>query len=248
MRKIIAGIVVLGALLFACSMEDGGNDLMSADGSGTGGSMASFTIVGDHLYTVDNSSLKVMDISTPSNPDFKKKIDLGFGIETVFPRDSKLFVGSMWGMYIYDLAQPDNPSQLSYFEHIYSCDPVVADENFAYITLNSTFGNCGRWTNELQIVDISDLTQPKFVYSQPMDSPRGLNIKNDTLIVCDGGLKFYKVAADRKGTELIKQFNIAASDVIRLEDHLLVIGDDGFYQYRINNNEIELLSSILTDN
>ena len=245
MKTAIYISIILILITYACSMED--SSPASDTSPGIGGSLASFTIVGDYLYTVDHSSLLITDISIPENPEFIKKANLNFGIETVFPRENKLFVGSMNGMYIFDLQTPDNPSELSYFEHVYSCDPVVADEKFAYITLNSTFGNCGRWNNELQIVDISNLKEPYLVFSKEMTNPRGLNIHNDTLIVCDGGLKFFKVAEDRQSVELLEHFNIQATDVIRLNQNLLVIGDDGFYQYQLDNNEIELLSSILID-
>jgi hypothetical protein len=60
-------------------------------------------------------------------------------------------------------------------------------------------------------------------------------------------LKFFNVNEDRKNIELLHHFNIKATDVIRINQNLLVIGDDGFYQYRLNNNEITLLSSILID-
>ena len=247
MKKIIPVLITAGLFVSACSMDDSSELLAPGDTSGTGGSTASFTIVGDYLYTVDNSSLKITDISTTENPEFLKQTNLNFGIETVFPRDDKLFIGSMTGMYIFDLQDPENPEKLSYFEHIYSCDPVVADEDYAYITLNSTFGNCGRWNNELQIVDISNLRKPHLVYNKEMFSPRGLNILNDTLIICDNGLKIFKVAQDRKNVELLHHFDIAATDLIRLNQNLLIIGNDGLYQYQLNDDEIKLLSSILID-
>jgi hypothetical protein len=80
-----------------------------------------------------------------------------------------------------------------------------------------------------------------------MDSPRGLSIQNDTLVVCDNGLKVFTVTEDRKTLFLLNEFNIKATDLISLGNNWLVIGDDGFYQYQIKNNGITLLSSILKD-
>lgn len=248
MKKYIS-ILFLAVLLTSCSMGDSGSDLVGdTNTNGIGGSLASFTIVGDYLYTVDKQHLKIANISDPAHPAFVKSVDIGFDIETVFPRGDKLFVGSMWGMYIFDLSQnPEAPTQLSFYNHLFSCDPVVADENFAYVTLNSESWLCGRSSNELQIVDISNLSSPKLIYNTSMESPHGLSVKNDTLYVCDAGLKLFKLAADRKNISQILHFNIAATDIINLGNNLLVIGDDGFYQYQIKNNEIKLLSSILTD-
>ena len=244
--KIIYSIVI-AFIVISCSMDNSGNSDFGDSGSGQGGSMAGFTIIGDHLYTTDNYQLKVANISNPAIPVFKKAIDVGFGIETIFPRGNTLFLGSQIGMYIYDVTNPENPTQLSYYQHIYSCDPVVADEKYAYVTLNSVWGNCGQNSNELQIVDITDLSNPKPHFTKAMTSPRGLSIKNDTLIICDNGLKVYQVSADRKNVSLINEFNIKATDLINLGKSWLVVGDDGLYQYQIKNNEIKLLSSIINE-
>ncbi len=248
-KNIIPGLFLI-ILAIGCSMNDGNSNFYSDGGMGTGqgGSMAGFTIIGDHLYTIGGyNQLKVADISSPSNPVYKKSFSPGFGIETIFPRGKYLFLGSQSGMYIYDATDAENPQRLSFYQHIFSCDPVVADERFAYVTMNSVWGNCGQNTNLLEIVDISDLRNPKMVLSKGMNSPRGLSIQNDTLVVCDNGLKVYKVSDDRKNVTLLNEFNIKATDLISLGNNWLVIGDDGFYQYQIKNNEIKLLSSILKD-
>ena len=249
MKIKLISIVLIVFVLSSCSLNDSGSDI--ADGSaseGTGGSLACFTIIGNYLYTVDNQQLKIANISDPAHPSHIKSINLGFDIETVSPRDDKLFVGSMWGMYIFDLSQnPEDPTQLSFYDHLFSCDPVVADENYAYVTLNTESWLCGRSTNALQIVDITDLRNPKLIFNTSLESPHGLSIKNDTLYVCDAGLKVFKLAENRKNISQLQHFNISATDVIRIDNHLLVVGDDGFYQYQIKNNEIKLLSSLLTD-
>lgn len=249
-KKTILPILFLIFMGIGCSMDPGGSAMYSDGGSGVGqgGSMAGFTIIDDHLYTIGGSNhLKVADISDPEHPKFKNSFSPGFGIETIFPRGNHLFLGTQTGMYIYDATDAENPKMVSFYQHIFSCDPVVADQQFAYVTMNSVWGNCGQNTNLLEIVDISDLKNPKKVFSLNLNSPRGLSIQNDTLIVCDDKLKVFKVAGDRKNVTLLKEFNIKATDVISIENNWLVIGDDGFYQYQISNNEIKLLSSILKD-
>ena len=72
-------------------------------GTGIGGSMARFTIVGDYLYTVDSWDLNTFDISDQINPEFKSKVGLGWGVETIFPYDNRLFIGAQNGMHIYNL-------------------------------------------------------------------------------------------------------------------------------------------------
>ncbi len=89
----------------------------SAMTSGVGGSMARFTISQGHLYTVDDAQLNVFEInSNPASPNELSDVSVGWGIETIFPYQDKLFIGSNAGMYIFDNSTPSNPIQLSRFE------------------------------------------------------------------------------------------------------------------------------------
>ena len=55
----------------SCSYSDAGLGDSISIGEGTGGSMARFTIANNHLYTVDNSNLKVFDLSSADSPEYK---------------------------------------------------------------------------------------------------------------------------------------------------------------------------------
>src|SRR5688572_8350174 len=72
----------------------------SNTGSGTGGSMARFTISGDHLYTVNTTNMQIYNISNPADPIPGQQVNIGTGIETIYPYKGHLFIGSMNGMYI----------------------------------------------------------------------------------------------------------------------------------------------------
>lgn len=167
----------------------------------------------------------------------------GFDIETIFNRGNHLFLGSMRGMYIYDIASPATPQFVSEFQHGTACDPVVVDDNYAYITLRA--GNtCGALDSSLQIVDITDLNNPELKKSYSMDGPYGLGIKDNLLFICDGssGLKVYN-KNDIENLELINHFkDINTYDVIPLDSHLLMIGEDILYQYNYVDQGINLLS------
>ena len=210
---------------------------------GQGGSMARFAISGDHLYTVGPSSLKLFDISNPVSPQQRQEIPLSFGVETIFPFEDKLFIGTQTGMHIFSIQTPEAPRHLSHYEHVVSCDPVVTDGRYAYITL-STGTACRQAINELQIVDLQNILAPQLVKQYSMTNPKGLGIDNPTLFVCDDGLKVYD-ASDVMNLELKQHFRISAYDVIPDQGRLLVIGSDGFYQYQYKNEELELLSKIL---
>ena len=84
----------------------------------------------------DLSSLRVYDLRDETKPVFVREETIGFGIETIFAKDNYLFLGSRTGVYIYSISDPSHPQQLSIFQHLYSCDPVVVSGHYAYSTLN----------------------------------------------------------------------------------------------------------------
>jgi hypothetical protein len=240
-----AWILICGCLVsvFSCQL---GSDSEAGftSGEGTGGSTARFTIAGNNLYTVDHYSLKIFNIEDPQHPQFIVSRPVGFGIETIFPLHKNLYLGTSTGMYIYDIDSPENPQKISYFEHVISCDPVVSDGKYAYVTLSSGNQRCRRGTNELQIIDLQNLKSPALVKQYPLTQPRGLAIRNDTLWICDNGLKGFDVS-NKQDIKLLFNFSdISAYDVI-LNNHLILItGETGFVQYSLANNSIRKLSEI----
>ena len=219
---------------------------------GVGGSMARFTVKENVLYTIDSYDLKVIDITDPTDLSLIRTLYLSWNIETLFPSGNYLFIGSQNGMLIYDISSPSNPTFVSDYWHITSCDPVVVEGNYAYVTLRS--GNlCGETSNQLDVIDISNIENPVLVKSYPMNEPFGLGIDNSTLFVCDGsaGLKIYDASdVEDIANNIIATFpNIDTYDVIPLNDVLMLIGDDGLYQYDYSNlTDIQLLSSITISN
>jgi len=221
---------------------------------GTGGSFARFTIVGNHLYTVDTRSLKTFDISAPDLPAEIADSQLGGGIETIFPYQDKLFIGSTNGMHIYDISSPASPTMASVFAHANACDPVVVSGDYAYVTLRSGTW-CEGYSNQLDLIDIQDIYNPKLVKTFQMQNPHGLAItEGDNLFVCEGdhGLKVFDVSTpDKLGRNRIDYLkDMHAYDVIALpNDHLLLIGNDGFYQYDYSNPKslVEVSHIAVTD-
>jgi hypothetical protein len=222
------------------ALESGMNAPRTTGGDqsfGTGGSMARFTLADNYLYTVDAASLRLFNISNLTNPVEEKTIPISWNIETIFPYEQMLFIGSQTGMYIYSIQDPSQPEFISQFRHAQACDPVVVDGDYAYVTLRG--GNlCGATESELDVIDISTIENPKLVASYPMEEPYGLGIDNDVLFVCDGkaGLKIYDAADPLNiDTTLAHYDNINAFDVIPLGEVLLMIGIDGLYQYDYSN-------------
>ena len=220
-----------------------------SDATGFGGSMARFTIVEPFLYALHESYIQLVRIDDPVNPSLWSTVDVGWGIETIFPYGDYLFIGSTTGMFIYDNTDPENPRQLSAFAHVTSCDPVVAQGDYAYVTLRAG-SFCGGGVNRLDILDITDLTDPQMVETYAMQGPYGLGIDGSTLFVCDGraGLKVYD-ATDPENIDLLA-FETANEtyDVILIPPLAIVVGPDGLDQYDYTDvattGELVLLSHL----
>jgi hypothetical protein len=151
-------------------------------------------------------------------------------------------------MYVYSVNQNGEPEYLSSFAHVLSCDPVIVNPPFAYVTLRMT-SSCriGFNTNQLDILDIQDLASPKLRHSYPMPEPHGLSVDGDYLFICHGkeGLGVYNVQNPDSLKEISTIKGIETFDVISDKQRLLVIGPSGLYQYDYSDiNKINLLSKI----
>lgn len=215
--------------------------------NGVGGSMARFAIYQDFLYVIDNSELKVFNIQVEDKINQLNTVSVGWGIETIFPYEDKLFVGADHGMYIFNNDNPIEPTFASLFTHARACDPVVVEGETAYVTLrDGTF--CEGFANQMDIVDISDVFNPRLIESHEMDNPHGLAVRDGIVYLCDGesGLRVLDVKSPKDVKELDRE-KFKTYDAIALpgSDLVMVIGDDGFYQFDASNpKNLERLSVI----
>ena len=223
-----------------------------AASAGAGGSTARFTIAGNYLYVVDNLSLKAFDISSNTTPVYKSKTEIGINIETIFPYQDKLFIGSSSTMYIYSLSDPSRPTRLGKAEYTIrmSCDPVVARDSVAYATLRST-GRCGGSQSTLVVYNIKNISSPILMNTVFLTTPYGLGIKNNSLYVCDGqnGIRVFNItnAYDPVRVSEIRASNTTFYDVIPYANILIAQVNDGFILYDIGTNPMQpaFLSRIL---
>jgi hypothetical protein len=234
-------------MFYASGSADMSGNFAQKSIGGVGGSMATFTLMNDKLYTVTNQHLKTFDISTPTNPVFKSEVQPGnWNIETIFPFKEKLFLGTTNGMYIFDASSPNGVTLLGQFAHLESCDPVIAEDNYAFVTLR-TGSRCNGMINQLDVVNITNLMLPNLVKSYPLTNPHGLSKDGKLLFICDGkdGLKIFN-ASEVTSIKLLKHVKgIEAYDVIAWNNKALVTAKDGLYQFDYTNeNNIKLISTI----
>lgn len=238
MKKIILFTIIIYSLLFStCKKGDTGSASAPA---GAGGSTAMMTTSGNYLYIVNGATLQTYDISQPGTTVLLNEQSVGWNIETIFPYRDKLFIGSQTGMFVFDNSNPKSPKYQGQAQHFRACDPVVADDNYAYVTLRNNNNRCGGTLNELNIYDIQgvNILTPKLVSSLPMSQPNGLGYKGNTLYVCMGtaGLNIIDIS-DRTKPKSIKIIsgNEDFIDVIPFGDLLITYISGGIVLYDISN-------------
>ena len=233
MKKYIY-LLILATSIISCESDTSNSEAQVIATDGQGGSLARFTLKGSYLYTVDNFDLNVFNVADNADPIKVNTVPIGFDIETLFGYKDYLYIGSQNGMFIYSLNNPEFPERLSSVEHFTACDPVIANDTHAFVTLHSeTF--CGNDINVLEIYDISKITDPILLNSRNLTFPRGLGLYGDYLFVCDDEIKVFDVtnAAESKLVTAIKR---SAFDLIIRNDLLIAIGESGLYQYRLTTD------------
>ena len=244
-------LVNTGVWMDASVYQSAGNN-SSSTVTGISGSMARFTIVNNYLYTVGRASLSSFNITDAANPVYENVINPGWNIETIYPLKDKLFIGSQTGMFIYSITNPSAPSFLSNFSHACFDDPVIANDQYAFVTLRAATGISECWgaapqRNEMDIVDISNILQPSLIKVYDMEEPKGLSLDGDHLFLCDGkgGLKVYDVS-DVMHIRLIEVFsNINPFDVIAYNGVAIVVAEEGISQYDYTDiSNIKKISTI----
>ena len=230
---------------------------------GVNGSMSRFAITDNCLYAIYIKNVVYNQSPAPSTNYYTtgelKVFDLREGgvkqvnsvfvnntVETLFAYRDYLFMGMSNGMQIYSIANPVAPVYVSSAWHFWGCDPVVVDENYAYLTVRST-NTCGQNGNLLQVYDIKEIRQPTLVSQFDMQEPYGLGIDGNKLFICDKGLKVFDATNPRQvGQKLLfSTTDFKGYDLIPYNNLLLVIGDNGLYQYSYSSdNQLNRLSVI----
>lgn len=214
------------------------------------GSINRITISNDHVYVVSNNNMIILDDHNFGN-SITRIENIKEEMETVFPFEDKLFVGSKTSMSIFDISNSSHPNEIYDFEHARSCDPVFPHKNVAYVTLRTAdFSQCPGNKNVLLVVDINDLSNPTQVAEIQLPSPYGMSVIQDLLFVGNGlnGLVVFDIS-DAQNPKLVKEYkDLEAYDIIadpNDSNYLFIAGANGMNQYHLRNDlSLELTSSI----
>ncbi|MCB1189546.1 MAG: hypothetical protein KDK90_03890 [Leptospiraceae bacterium] len=196
-----------------------------------GSSISRFTIVDNRLFAVTYKDLIVFDISDVNNIKENNRLNIthDLNIETIYPVTNYLMLGAVNGIYIYNISDKDFPVYMSHIDHIVSCDPVVAEGNTAYVTLSSFGRNCRTGEDRLEIVDISDIENPKVIAQYDLDTPGSLAIDNGVLFVI----------IDTDGERKLEVLNV--SDIENIQSYK-TITEDTFIDIILDNGKAYALA------
>lgn len=245
MKKLLS-FILLAIFFSSCESSESNSDLGSS-AVGQGGSLARFAIANGHLFAVHQSEIRVFSLANTENPVQLSALPVNAVVETIFPYgDSTIFIGTTSGMYIYDISSAPSMNLLSNYRHIVSCDPVVANSQYAYVTLRTESNNfnCARGVNQLDIVNIQDLSNPNLVSSFPLIQPKGLGLYGDTLLICDNGLKVFDVSNPQAIKLLDADEDFDAVDIIPNGNLMITVSETGLKQYRFQNGKLNFLSAL----
>lgn len=239
MRKSAFYILIPALLLCflaACDKASGDNGLSPNSGTGQGGSLARFTISGNYLYMVDSRKLYTYSLGNGANPVKSNEQNIDMDIETIYAYGEYLFIGSGSAMYIYSLGDPGYPTRQSMASHVRACDPVVANDSMAYVTVRSG-STCGGTTDALMVYDVRNVLGPILKKTVNLTNPYGLGMHNNLLFVCDGtaGLKVFDISVPTSPTLKKTLTSATYKDVIPTDDLLVCMVEGGMILYEYDN-------------
>lgn len=214
------------------------------------GSINRITKSNNHIYVVSNNNMIILNDS-----DFDAKAtrieNIKEEMETVFPYQNNLFVGSKTSMSVFDITNGNQPNEIFEFEHATSCDPVLPYKDVAFVTLRTAdFSKCPGNINALLVIDMNDMSNPTQTDEIQLASPYGMSVINELLYVGNGmnGLSVFNIDNTKKPVLIKKHDDIEAYDIIadpNHSDYIFIAGPIGMNQYLINEDlSLQLKSKI----
>lgn len=214
------------------------------------GTVNRIAVLNDYVYVIGYQAITVF--KDEQELEFRSTNQIGWRMETIYPQQNALFVGTQTDMQILDISNPEAPDPVGWFAHGRACDPVLPVGDIAYVTLRTGDEmNCPGDENALVVVNTSNLRNPFQVQEIVMESPYGMTLIGDKLYVGEGasGLKIFD-ATDRDNIIEIKHdTSVQAYDIIAhpfRQDLILIASPNGFGQYEIDaaTEDLSLLSWI----
>lgn len=222
-------IIIFLLALVSCSKQS--NDATTT--SVQTGSLASFNIKDNFLLLVDHDRILTYDISNPDSPKYMTQYsDHSNVFETLFIQGDNIFVGTQNAMLIFAMGSAGQLELKGQAQHIRSCDPVVVQDQYAYVTTRT--GSVCLGFNQLVIYDVSDIYNPKEMSSYSLTNPFGLAINGNYLYVCDlvDGLVIMDVS-EKTNPKIITKIESAQKpkDIIILSETEMMVLNEAYISF-----------------
>ena len=206
------------------------------------------------LYVINGQELQVYNVNDKGSMESTgSPIPVGDVVETIFVQDGDLYLGAQSGMHIYSLDDPRRPQFTGRYTHMTGCDPVVVQDDLAYVTIRDG-NNCGQTVNQLHVVNIQNPSSPSLVRSYEMTNPHGLAVADDKVFICDGraGLKVFQADSPNSLRQISVDNSIGnAFDVILSPEnqHLVAVAGNKIIQYNYSNTlgRLRKLSEVIVE-
>ncbi len=221
--------------------------------AGVASSLSRFALYGNHLYTIaTNGNVKVWTTGLAAMEELNE-VFVADGIETLFTfvqnKTPLLFGGSSDGLHILSIENEENPHLLNLISDITVCNPLALDNQYLYYSIRTDDQlECKNFTNEVKVLDWSNISEESEVCSIELNRPYGLTVHESFLYICDGGdgLRIYDSPIVQNQIELGTFNNIQFKDVISLKESIMLVNESGLFQYNYNkaSNSISFLSVI----
>jgi len=261
-KYFFTGFFAMSMLLIFSSCEQ--NAEFAANGNNlaatSSGSYANMLTINDFLYAVTNTELVTFDVTDPTQLKELDRIDLGFGVESIFHHNGVLFIGSSQALHIYEIKDDGIPAlknrtgygNFGVTQGFTVCDPVVANDTHAFVTLSTrTEGACGfQDINELRVYNVTNLENPILTEIVDMFNPKGLSLDGDLLFVCEDefGFKIFDISISHNPQLLHHIEGDHTTDVILQDGLAIIVGPTALYEYDYSDiDNIQKLGVIQLD-
>lgn len=216
---------------------------VSSDARGTLNKIATLD---DYVYVVGDG--RIYSFSNELDEmHFSNRVELyTSGIETIYPSNGSLYVGTQSSMMILDASNPATPYIKSSYWHPTSCDPVLPHGNIAYLTLRSADNSgCAGDDNTLTVIDVTDEYHPQQINTITMESPYGMGIDQQYLWVGEGsnGLTLFDNSVPASPQRIKTFSNVTVYDIIpnpNTTNTLYTTGDGGLNFYEVDYSNLTL--------
>ena len=215
------------------------------------GTINRIALLNNHVFVIGASKLYNFD-NTGSSMNFVEEKFISSDLETIYPQNDKLYIGTRFSMIVVDATNPSAVQEQGSYWHPTSCDPVLPMGNLAYLTLRTgDFSGCAGDENALHVVDITNPSNPTAMNVIPMNSPYGMTMISNYLFVAEGtnGLKIFDATDPVNLVQVHSDNSVVAYDMMAHPTNpniLLTTGENGLSQYSIDflNLDLSMLSSV----